>query len=496
MQRSRSRFKRQWPSVCRRTTKSNSCSRAQGRVAVRTIKTALSNSSRFSRSSTCSRSSESVQIPAATPRCCMDGEAAVLAAAMESSCSAKPNKGSRSHDSNVGKQSHLAEELWCPTGRAQSWMSVFMRALQQLTRGFVVRLQQLPVRIVVFYRMLAVTRRVIMPGYTDRTFLDVPSLLPSSPTHVPYPQDSSAAMASEQTYIMVKPDGVQRGIYIEVLKRFQQKGFTLKAMKMVNVTKEHAENHYADLSSKPFFPALVEYMTSGPVIAMVRIPVHVLNQALAVLECLCNQSGHGEWTRPHLIAWERHRSGRARTWCLRVASSSAPRTPPSPSLELSVATSASSWAATSSTALTPLRAPSTRSTSGSPRVRLCLLLVRSGRCGVASWHLLHLGVAFSPLFCLLLLSSRIAIRSASAVKFRRHAAYPASRCPWQALCLFPVLAHWLHCVHPFGESGHQVCVSLSWGAFAVPGSQARWPNSVALLISGAHRSHSCSVGQL
>lgn len=100
-------------------------------------------------------------------------------------------------------------------------------------------------------------------------------------------------MASEQTYIMVKPDGVQRGIYIEVLKRFQQKGFTLKAMKMVNVTKEHAESHYADLSSKPFFPALVEYMTSGPVIAMVCFPVHVLNQALAVLECLQAT----EWTR-------------------------------------------------------------------------------------------------------------------------------------------------------------------------------------------------------
>jgi Nucleoside diphosphate kinase len=54
----------------------------------------------------------------------------------------------------------------------------------------------------------------------------------------------------EQTYIMIKPDGVQRGLVADIIKRFEQKGFTLRGLKMINVTKEHAENHYADLSSK------------------------------------------------------------------------------------------------------------------------------------------------------------------------------------------------------------------------------------------------------
>eukprot|EP00892_Ulva_mutabilis_P010486 jgi/Ulvmu1/780/UM010_0154.1 len=73
----------------------------------------------------------------------------------------------------------------------------------------------------------------------------------------------------EQTYIMIKPDGVQRGLVSEVIKRFEQKGFHLKGLKIQNVTKSHAETHYSDLSDKPFFGPLVEYICSGPVVAMV-----------------------------------------------------------------------------------------------------------------------------------------------------------------------------------------------------------------------------------
>jgi nucleoside diphosphate kinase len=54
----------------------------------------------------------------------------------------------------------------------------------------------------------------------------------------------------EQTYVMIKPDGVQRGLIADIIKRFEQKGFTLRGLKMMNVTKELAENHYCDLSSK------------------------------------------------------------------------------------------------------------------------------------------------------------------------------------------------------------------------------------------------------
>ena len=66
-----------------------------------------------------------------------------------------------------------------------------------------------------------------------------------------------------------RPDGVQRGLVAEIIARFARKGFTLRALKMQNVSKEHAEKHYADLSSKPFFGGLVSYMCSGPVVCMV-----------------------------------------------------------------------------------------------------------------------------------------------------------------------------------------------------------------------------------
>ena len=59
---------------------------------------------------------------------------------------------------------------------------------------------------------------------------------------------------------MIKPDGVQRALVGEVIKRFEQKGYYLRALKLMNVPKELAEEHYVDLKSKPFYPALVEYI--------------------------------------------------------------------------------------------------------------------------------------------------------------------------------------------------------------------------------------------
>ncbi|MES1912770.1 MAG: nucleoside diphosphate kinase [Cercozoa sp. M6MM] len=76
-------------------------------------------------------------------------------------------------------------------------------------------------------------------------------------------------MASEQTYIMIKPDGVQRGLIGEIIGRFEKKGFKLVAMKLVHPTKEFAEQHYADLADKPFFGGLTDFLSSGPVCAMV-----------------------------------------------------------------------------------------------------------------------------------------------------------------------------------------------------------------------------------
>lgn len=73
----------------------------------------------------------------------------------------------------------------------------------------------------------------------------------------------------EKTYIMIKPDGVHRGLVGKIIKRFETKGFKLVALKFTQPTKELLEKHYADLAGKPFFPGLIQYMSSGPVVAMV-----------------------------------------------------------------------------------------------------------------------------------------------------------------------------------------------------------------------------------
>merc|ERR1712224_628434 len=73
----------------------------------------------------------------------------------------------------------------------------------------------------------------------------------------------------ERTWIMVKPDGVQRGLVGDIISRFERKGLQLRAMKLCQPGQAHFEEHYADLSSKGFFAGLVEYMSSGPVCAMV-----------------------------------------------------------------------------------------------------------------------------------------------------------------------------------------------------------------------------------
>jgi nucleoside-diphosphate kinase len=73
----------------------------------------------------------------------------------------------------------------------------------------------------------------------------------------------------ERTFIMIKPDGVQRGLIGEVIARFERKGFTLVGMKLMAVSRELAEKHYDVHKDKPFFGGLVEFITSSPVVAMV-----------------------------------------------------------------------------------------------------------------------------------------------------------------------------------------------------------------------------------
>ncbi|KAL0984079.1 hypothetical protein UPYG_G00136780 [Umbra pygmaea] len=73
----------------------------------------------------------------------------------------------------------------------------------------------------------------------------------------------------ERTFIAIKPDGVQRGLIGDIIKRFEQKGFKLVAMKFTQASESLLKEHYIDLKDRPFYPELVNYMASGPVVAMV-----------------------------------------------------------------------------------------------------------------------------------------------------------------------------------------------------------------------------------
>ncbi|MDH3306783.1 MAG: nucleoside-diphosphate kinase [Acidimicrobiia bacterium] len=75
-------------------------------------------------------------------------------------------------------------------------------------------------------------------------------------------------MAVEHTFIMVKPDGVARHLVGEVIGRFERKGLTLENIRMLTIPEEMAGRHYAEHVDRPFFGDLVEFITSGPVVAM------------------------------------------------------------------------------------------------------------------------------------------------------------------------------------------------------------------------------------
>lgn len=73
----------------------------------------------------------------------------------------------------------------------------------------------------------------------------------------------------ERTFIMLKPDAVQRGLIGEIISRFERRGLKLVAMRFMHVPQALAEEHYAVHKERPFYAGLIEYITSGPVVAMV-----------------------------------------------------------------------------------------------------------------------------------------------------------------------------------------------------------------------------------
>ncbi|EPE33513.1 Nucleoside diphosphate kinase, NDK [Glarea lozoyensis ATCC 20868] len=107
-------------------------------------------------------------------------------------------------------------------------------------------------------------------------------------------ESSTANMSDEQTFIAIKPDGVQRGLIGPIITRFEARGYKLAGIKMMTASKEHLEKHYEDLSSKPFFPGLIKYMGSGPICAMVwegRDAVKTGRSLLGATNPLASQPG-------------------------------------------------------------------------------------------------------------------------------------------------------------------------------------------------------------
>ncbi len=76
-------------------------------------------------------------------------------------------------------------------------------------------------------------------------------------------------MAIEKTFLMVKPDGVERQVIGDIVDRFERRGFVLRGAKLMTASRELAEAHYAEHAERPFFGELVDFITSGPVFGMV-----------------------------------------------------------------------------------------------------------------------------------------------------------------------------------------------------------------------------------
>jgi nucleoside-diphosphate kinase len=90
-------------------------------------------------------------------------------------------------------------------------------------------------------------------------------------------------VSASQTLILVKPDAFERGLTGEIIARFERKGLRITALKHITLERELAERHYAEHSSKPFFGELIEFITRGPLVAMVLEGEDAVNAARQVI---------------------------------------------------------------------------------------------------------------------------------------------------------------------------------------------------------------------
>lgn len=98
----------------------------------------------------------------------------------------------------------------------------------------------------------------------------------------------------EKTFVMIKPDGVSRGLVGEIVSRFEKRGYKIEQMKSMFIDKSLCAKHYSHLTSKPFYPEIEEYITGGMVICMVLSGERVIEgvrQLLGVTDCFEAQVG-------------------------------------------------------------------------------------------------------------------------------------------------------------------------------------------------------------
>lgn len=113
--------------------------------------------------------------------------------------------------------------------------------------------------------------------FGEKTFLEPTRLLPYNsdsfdrfgPAQAPWIAETTERNPMERTLVLLKPDCVQRRLIGQLISRFENKGYAVIAMKMLQLTPELARQHYAEHVGKPFYPGLESYITSGPLVAMV-----------------------------------------------------------------------------------------------------------------------------------------------------------------------------------------------------------------------------------
>ena len=80
---------------------------------------------------------------------------------------------------------------------------------------------------------------------------------------------TNTASSPQRTLVLIKPDGVRRGLVGEVISRIEKKGYSISALRMLNADRNLLEEHYAEHKGKPFYEPLLEFMTSGPIVALI-----------------------------------------------------------------------------------------------------------------------------------------------------------------------------------------------------------------------------------